>query len=308
MKTCYDIDMKRYISNLSINMLLVMDAVCRHKNMHLAAEELGMTQPAISKSLKRLAEVTGKELFVRESRNLVVTDEGKKFWEKSLDILSMCEELLDDQEDVFDPTLQAKQFTIAIPSVDAGLFIKKLVIDLPKKYPLINVDLITAAAPDAYALVESGQADLYIGYLSDRISKSMSSEKICDLAFSLIANDQFKKPLTKEDFGQAEHLFVHRQYHDSALDNKLIELGLMQNNIKRIPDNEHLSEVLLHSDCIYLATKHKASNILEENKELRTVDTAFDLPEIPLHQIWLNKHSSGASHKWLRNYTSNLYK
>lgn len=300
--------MKHYISNISISMLQVMDAVCRHKNTHLAADELGMTQPAISKSLKRLAEVTGKELFVRESRSLAVTDEGKAFWEKAVNLLSMCEDLLEDSETLFDPTETARDFTVVIPNVDTSFYINELIIKLPKKFPLININVITAPAPEAYRLIETGAAELYIGYLSTNMSKSMTSEYVSRLSFEIIANKQFKTDINKTEFNDAEHLFIHRQYHESMLDDQLIEAGLVQKNIKRIPDGELTQDVLLNTNTIYLATEHKAALLLKDKSTLKKLNTAFDLPQVDLHQIWLNKHTSGAAHKWLREHISAIHK
>ena len=48
-------------------MLLAFDAVCRHRNITAAARELSLTQPAVSKSLKKLDQNSTITVNVKEA-------------------------------------------------------------------------------------------------------------------------------------------------------------------------------------------------------------------------------------------------
>jgi LysR family glycine cleavage system transcriptional activator len=56
----------------------VFEAAARHENFTAAANELGMTQAAVSYQVKLLEERLGAPLFRREKRRVVLTDAGRK--------------------------------------------------------------------------------------------------------------------------------------------------------------------------------------------------------------------------------------
>ncbi|GAL29142.1 LysR family transcriptional regulator [Vibrio maritimus] len=58
---------------MDLNLLSTFSAVYRHRSITIAAEELELTQPAVSAALKRLEGVVGKTLFVRSGRGIAPT-------------------------------------------------------------------------------------------------------------------------------------------------------------------------------------------------------------------------------------------
>lgn len=56
----------------------VFEAAARHENFTSAANELGMTQAAVSYQVKLLEERLGLKLFRREGRRVVLTDPGRR--------------------------------------------------------------------------------------------------------------------------------------------------------------------------------------------------------------------------------------
>ncbi len=56
----------------------VFEAAARHENFTAAAEELGMTQAAVSYQIRVLEERLGQPLFRRERRRVVLTDPGRR--------------------------------------------------------------------------------------------------------------------------------------------------------------------------------------------------------------------------------------
>ncbi|MEI7447048.1 MAG: LysR family transcriptional regulator, partial [Burkholderiales bacterium] len=51
------------LARFDLNLLRVFEALHVHRNTSLAAEALGVTQPAVSNALRRLRRETGDELF-----------------------------------------------------------------------------------------------------------------------------------------------------------------------------------------------------------------------------------------------------
>ena len=62
-----------------LNALRAFEAAARHLSFTKAAEELFVTQAAISHQVKALEEVLGVQLFRRLNRRLILTDPGQSY-------------------------------------------------------------------------------------------------------------------------------------------------------------------------------------------------------------------------------------
>lgn len=69
----------------SANYLFVFEAAARHQNYSVAARELNVSQPAVSKTIKLLEDALGFKVFVRSAGGLELTAEGKKLYRETQD-------------------------------------------------------------------------------------------------------------------------------------------------------------------------------------------------------------------------------
>jgi LysR family glycine cleavage system transcriptional activator len=63
----------------SLNGLRAFEAAARHLSFTLAADELNVTQTAISHQIRRLEEELGIKLFIRQKRTLALTEQGRDY-------------------------------------------------------------------------------------------------------------------------------------------------------------------------------------------------------------------------------------
>ncbi len=68
-------------------------AVAREENMTRAAENLHITQPTLSKTLKSLEDELGKKLFTRHSFSIKLTDEGMLLRDRAEDLVAMADKI-----------------------------------------------------------------------------------------------------------------------------------------------------------------------------------------------------------------------
>ena len=61
------------LASVDLNLLVVLDRLLATGSVSAAARDLGVTQPAMSRSLQRLRDVLGDPLFVRAGRGLTAT-------------------------------------------------------------------------------------------------------------------------------------------------------------------------------------------------------------------------------------------
>ena len=78
---------------MEIRTLRYFLAVAREENMTRAAEQLHVTQPTLSKTLKALEDELGKKLFTRHSFSIRLTEEGVLLRDRAEDLVSMADKI-----------------------------------------------------------------------------------------------------------------------------------------------------------------------------------------------------------------------
>ncbi|GAA5508623.1 LysR family transcriptional regulator [Novipirellula caenicola] len=73
--------------------------IVQTQNITRAAEELGLSQPAVSRSLQRLEDEIGQPLFERQSRKMMLTDAGEVLASRARQIMSLIDDTLSEITD-----------------------------------------------------------------------------------------------------------------------------------------------------------------------------------------------------------------
>jgi LysR family transcriptional regulator, mexEF-oprN operon transcriptional activator len=95
--------------NVNLNLLVVFAVLMRERSITRAAKTLGLSQPAVSNSLKRLRALFGDELFTRVSQGVVPTDRAHSLYQNLLPSLEAIETTLNEQRNL-EPAAQKHVF------------------------------------------------------------------------------------------------------------------------------------------------------------------------------------------------------
>lgn len=81
---------------MEINQIRYMEAISKYGNFSKAAEHLYVTQPTLSQQIKKLEDEIGFPLFIRSTRMVSLTNEGKMFLQSAVPLLAAYEALLNE--------------------------------------------------------------------------------------------------------------------------------------------------------------------------------------------------------------------
>jgi DNA-binding transcriptional LysR family regulator len=129
-------------------------------NISLASEKLFISQPAVSKSIKKLETLMGIALFSRNSRGVKLTEEGLVFYkyiERALNEINVGEKVIDK--------LKNKETGVIKLGVSTTLCKHFLIPKLKKfikEYPHIQVKIINKTPFETLKILENGELDLVI--------------------------------------------------------------------------------------------------------------------------------------------------
>jgi LysR family hydrogen peroxide-inducible transcriptional activator len=132
----------------------------------LAADKVGITQPALSLQIQKLEEEMGFKLIDRTKRPFVLTDEGIIFYEKALEILKQVE-LLKDISLSLAEEVQGTLKVGIIPTV-APYLVPLFIHQLNNDFPLLNIEAIEMKTSEIVAGIKTGNIDC--GIISTPIS------------------------------------------------------------------------------------------------------------------------------------------
>lgn len=99
------------LGQMDLNLLVVLDALLREKNVTRAAERLHMSQPAISSALARLRKTLDDPLLVRSGRYLQLSPRAESLVEPVREILATVEQSV-LRPSSFDPRTDARAFSL----------------------------------------------------------------------------------------------------------------------------------------------------------------------------------------------------
>ena len=113
------------LAGLDLNLLLVLDALLREHSATRAAEALGVTQSAVSRSLSRLRDHLDDPLFVRQAHGLIPTARAQAIAAPLRQALEQLGSIVEPPE-AFDPSTSRRRFRISSADLAGGVIVPRL--------------------------------------------------------------------------------------------------------------------------------------------------------------------------------------
>ncbi len=149
--------------------------------MSEAARQMGITQPALSESIKRLEKDLGQNLFYRTKSGISLSPWGKILLEKSKPLTFA----INDVESIHknNPNQVQPRITIGCHAVVAAYTLPKAFLLLENIFPHFTVDIIHGASRVMQNYVQQGKVDIavVINAVSapDLVIKKVSQDDVC---------------------------------------------------------------------------------------------------------------------------------
>lgn len=146
--------------NIDFELYRIFYVVANNSNITKASEELNISQPAISKSIKNLEEQLGGQLFVRTKRGVVLTEEGKEFY----NYIKQAIEYINNAENKFTDliNLEAGCIKIGISTTLTKEFLLPYLEKFHSLYPKVDIQIITSLTSDLMSKLKNGLIDIIV--------------------------------------------------------------------------------------------------------------------------------------------------
>ena len=139
---------RRYLDQrLRLHHLRAVDAIQTHRSLLKASAALGLSQPALSRSLQEFEELLQIRVFERHSRGVVLTEAGTVVIESARRVLAELRRL-DEELDLFSQPGGGTVALGALPVAAAGV-LPGVLTRLKQNQPDLRVELAARGIADA---------------------------------------------------------------------------------------------------------------------------------------------------------------
>ncbi|TIH10423.1 LysR family transcriptional regulator [Pseudomonas leptonychotis] len=173
--------MRKSLLRMTFRQIQIFRSVCSNLSYSRAAEEMSLSQPAVSLQIRQLEELLGQPLFDYVGKKLYLTEAAEALQRASADIFGRLESL-DMQLADLQGSLQG-QLSLAVES-SAKYFVPHLFAAFRQHYPEVNLHLVVTNHAQALKRLNANRDDLLI---MSRVPTDMNLEFLPFLNNPIIA-------------------------------------------------------------------------------------------------------------------------
>ncbi|MCB5161456.1 LysR family transcriptional regulator [Marinomonas algarum] len=304
------------ISKLDIKLLVAFVTIMEEGSVSRAAERLGVTQPALSKSLQRLRELFHDALFTRQAYGLSPTARASELNEMIQPILVAMQELMTPNS--LNLATLNRRFKLRVDEGDLENFIEPLLASLHYQAPGIKLS-IGAWGDTQLDELTSGNVDMGImrigdtpGNIRSKLIGYMESCIVLSEAHPLFHQDEVTVAELLSNKIVTHHLRSNRNASFAKTEQKLKQRGyniepsletdslmVAMQAVKRgmaLVTSRSIGDLFLQMTCE--KTHFYPVKLLPPPREVVEIDE-YNCRH-PIHIFWHERFNNDLAHRWLR--------
>ncbi len=307
------------INRIDLNLLVYLDVLLREGSVTRAADQLGLSQPAMSNGLRRLRELFNDPLLVRTSDGMTPTDRARELQPLVRDALLSIERAIEPKSG-FDAANEQRVFRLMVSDYTECTLIPALLDRLQAEAPGIVLDVL-APGDMSYDDVEKGRVDMAINRF-DTLPQAFHQVALWKDQYVCMLN--VKNPVlehfTLESYLEAPHVWVSKTGMGAAkginlddsrrlgwVDTALRQIG-KQRQIRIYTRHYLAAMVLAQQKNVIVTLPSKAARIFKGNENVAILKPPFRVPPIQLTMAWSPLLQHNPAHQWIRRLVSAVAK
>ncbi len=296
------------LTDIDLNQLVLFQQLMNERRVSKVADNLGLTQPAVSNSLARLRRQFGDDLFVRTPAGMMPTPFAQQLAEPVGEALAILHGGL-NQHRAFDPASVQMALTIGMTDIGEIVFLPELLDYLSKAAPGLTLSTVRGAPTQLRQDMETGKVDLAIGPLPELKAGFFQRRLFAQRYVCLFrqAHPLAGKRFTLADFKAAEHLLVVSPGTDHGkVDEAIRRAGIERRVRLTVPHFVSLGHILKRTDLIATVTERLAQGLAEPFGLIHR-PLPMDVPAVAINLFWHFKVHRSPAHQWLREVIVELF-
>jgi DNA-binding transcriptional LysR family regulator len=295
------------VTNIDLKLLAVVTELHKTRSVSQTAENLDLSQSAISMSLAKLRKHFNDPLFVRTSSGMNPTPHAVEL----IGLLKNAEDLLQTALDlhlVFDPMMSDRRFSLCSTDIAQVTLMPRLMQRLKSVAPCVSIKLqrLSEATPRQ---LESGEGDLAVGFIPP-MGAGFCQQRLFKERFVCVARRDHPRvgdTLGVEEFQNETHVAVTT----CGTGHGVVEKALEAKGIRRrvglaVPSFLGIASILTTLDYLAVLPEQLARHLVRE-ENIKVFPLPFNVPTYYIMQHWHERYTQDPASRWLRSVVANLF-
>ena len=305
------------LAGINLNLLVALEMLIEEANVTRAAEKFGLSQPAMSRTLRRLRALLGDPILMNTRHGLVPTPRARQVMPAVRRALELIRDTIEPRQP-YDPLGATDTFNISWADVGQSVSLPSLLKRLKQEAPQVSFNF-TFYGRDftfygregrQYEALESGDIDLAVEASRD-VPLGFHAEHLLDMKYACVARQdhpRIGKQLTLKKFLELGHIrlppygTVERQ-----IDEILAQQSAQRRIMLTVPSYLPIPWLIVDSDLI--ATMPTLGiDMIVKYFPIKCYDPPIPLRPRPISIIWHECTHHEARYQWLRQTMLNIYR
>jgi DNA-binding transcriptional LysR family regulator len=292
------------LASVDLNLLVGLRALLRHRSVSRAADEVGISQPAMSNTLRRLRHLLGDELLIRVGKSYELTARAAAM----AGPLETALRLIDSQvikEQVFSPAQSRRTFTIASSNAAAATVLSGLVKKVSAAAPFVAVHVVPLIRSADQLLGDRG-VDLVL--LPETIQTKLARERLYDeewVCVTDVDNPEVGDVLRVSDLERLPHV-VFDMDGIAVSAERTLQAVVPDRRIQAMVPDFLTIPFLLRGTTMISVLQGRIARLLSAHGMLRVLPCPVQLPRLGIDMVWNPRGSGDPGYAWLRTQLIDL--
>ncbi len=299
------------LDRIDLNLLVYLDVLLREGSVTKAAQQLGITQPAMSNGLRRLRDLFGDPLLVRTSDGMTATERAQELQPVIRKALGELQMALQPQEE-FDARVSHRVFRIMVSDYAESTLVPELVKRLRSDAPDVILDVLTPSDV-TFKDVEAGKVDMAINRF-DEMPQSFHQMALWQDDFVCLVNPDHPNVdrFDLDAYLSSKHIWVSKTGMGAGVGidpEKVVRLGWVDNALSKLGQKRKISVFTRHyqmpallalNNDLVATLPRKVADMQAESASLQVKEPPFKIPPFELKMAWSPLLQHHQAHRWLR--------
>jgi len=299
------------VYRVDLNLLVYLDALLRERNVTQAANQLNLSQPAMSNGLRRLRELFDDPLLVRTSDGMAPTERALELEPVVRDVLMKIDKAVQPRSE-FEPESAQRVFRIMASDYAESTLLPGVLGKLRTQAPGLTLDIMTPSDV-SFLDVERGKVDMVINRF-DSMPQSFHQIHLWDDTFSCLLSPEnpVLEDFTLENYLKANHIWVSKTGMGVGVgvdpddvqrlgwvDLALNKLG-KKRQIRVFTRHYQAAMTLAEQNDLIVTLPTRATLLKRDNPRVVLREPPLDIPPLELKMAWSPLLQHNPANRWLR--------
>ncbi|RAI37251.1 LysR family transcriptional regulator [Rhodoplanes roseus] len=293
------------LKSVDLNLLVAFDVLVTERNVTRAADKLGVTQSALSHSLRRLRAMFSDPLLTRGPHGMEPTDVALELVQPIRAVLSEVHSIMTTRV-AFDPATTTRTFSLSMSDAMSIEVLPAIVRRLRMSAPNVDIVVTTAGPRSTCSRIVDDEVDLAVGVFPEQPSDICSRELFRD-TIVCVADRHHPKlrrgRMDEQSYLACPHVTVAPNLDSGVqIDDIMAAMGLDRRVMATVSHYVAVPGLVRGTDLV-AHTRQRLVGLLPDTADLVAfpIPVPVRVPELSFVQMWHRRYDRDPGHRWLRD-------